>query len=61
LIFDRGCNLLSNMVYKNLGLITIYIELSVETIVIKIASSLLYEYSTYKQFLRLIGNLSLSL
>lgn len=29
IVFDKGCNLLSNMVYKNLGLIKVYIELNV--------------------------------
>ena len=60
LVFDKGCNLLSNMVYKNLGLIKVYIELGVEICIIKVATSLLYQYSAYKQFLRLIGNISLS-
>ena len=29
LVFDKGCNLLSNMVYKNLSLIKLYCELGI--------------------------------
>lgn len=59
-MLEKGCNLLSNLVYKNAGLAGVYVAVGVDVGVVKVASGLLYQYGPYKQFLRLIGNLSLS-
>lgn len=62
LIFSNMSRLLSNLVFKNLHLVSVYLSHDIHLILFKLFLALpSYKYEAYQQFLRLIGNMALTL
>ena len=61
MVFEKACNLLSNLIFKNSKMIPMLTALSTEACVISVAKEIDYFEPAFKQFLRLIGNMSLNL